>query len=168
MATTNWDYRPYQGIPSIPFSDETFLNTAVKKVNSTESSLLTGHGHEEHPLKNRAPQFAGVFSPHGWLWEILSLVLAVANLVGLVFLLRQYQNKASPHWRYGITLNTIVSVISTVFRVSILVSVAASISQMGWVWLARKSRNLDDVCVYDCASRGPWGSIRLLLRTKFV
>jgi hypothetical protein len=168
MATSDWGYRPYQGVLSTSSSNQNVHSSAVAKNNSTESSLLTEHGHEEHPLKNRTPRFAGIFSPHGWLWEILSLVLAVVSLIGLVCLLRQYQNKASPDWKYGITLNTIVSVISTVFRISILVSVAASISQMGWVWLARKSRNLDDVCVYDSASRGPWGSIRLLWRTKFV
>lgn len=116
------------------------------------------------PLRRKV----STFHTEGWLWEILSLATACTSLGGFMFLLRQYDNQASPQWPSGLSLNTVVSVISTIFRISVLVPVAAGISQMGWVWLARKERRLDDISCFDAASRGPWGCLRLVYRTKFV
>ncbi|TID18691.1 hypothetical protein E2P81_ATG05672 [Venturia nashicola] len=103
----------------------------------------------------------------GWIWEILSLLTACASLIGFMFLLKKYDNQASPQWPHGLSLNTVVSVMSTMFRINVLVPVAAGMSQMGWIWLARRERRLDDISCFDAASRGPWGCLRLLGRTKF-
>lgn len=102
--------------------------------------------------------------------EITALVLALASLLGLVAILFVYNGKPNPEWSMAhigsITLNTIISIISTVFRATLLVPVAQSISQSCWVWFKRP-RPLQDVVYYDFASRGPYGSLQLLSRIRF-
>lgn len=102
--------------------------------------------------------------------EVSALVAAVGCLVSFVILLKQYDQKPTPQWSlgpWGITLNTVISFMSLVFRSCILIPVTQCISQFCWVWYTRQ-RSLDDVCYYDAASRGPLGSIRLLFRLRFM
>jgi hypothetical protein len=102
--------------------------------------------------------------------EIFCLALATASLLGFVAILRKYDNRQSPEWTVGhfsVTLNAIISVVSTVFRGTLLMPVAQSISQLGWIWYTQP-RSLQDICFYDSASRGPLGSIRLLFRLRFM
>ncbi|TVY21498.1 hypothetical protein LARI1_G002287 [Lachnellula arida] len=69
--------------------------------------------------------------------------------------------------RGNITLNAIISIISTAFRAALLTPVAQSVSQFCWVSFTRP-RSLQDVVYYDSASRGPFGSLRLLFRLRFI
>jgi hypothetical protein len=71
------------------------------------------------------------------IWEILSLALAAAALFGFVAILRKHENKEVPKWALGhaeVTLNAIISIVSTLFRGSLLMPVAQSISQLCWTW----------------------------------
>jgi len=43
-----------------------------------------------------------------------------------------------------------------------MVAVAAGISQQKWNWFSRRARVVKDLQVFDDASRGPWGSIKLV------
>lgn len=107
---------------------------------------------------------------HSLGYEIFSLLLATVSLIGIFILLKQYDHKPSPQWslgNWGITLNTVLSFLSLVFRSSLLMPVAQSISQLAWIWYLQP-KPLQDVVYYDSASRGPLGSIRLLLRLRFL
>jgi len=104
------------------------------------------------------------------IWAIGCLNLATVSLLGFILLLRAYDKKESPSWSLGVigfTFNTIISTVSTVFKTSLLMPVAQSISQLCWTWYV-KPRSLVDICYYDSASRGPLGSVHLLLRLRFM
>ncbi|KAK8009694.1 hypothetical protein PG989_000627 [Apiospora arundinis] len=47
---------------------------------------------------------------------------------------------------------------------SLLVPVSSTIGQSKWSWIGKRSRKLEDIAAYDEASRGPWGSLVLLLK----
>ncbi|KAI0594725.1 hypothetical protein F4775DRAFT_572768 [Biscogniauxia sp. FL1348] len=104
------------------------------------------------------------------MWEILSLILATITLIGLVVLLKTHEDKPTPEWSvgpWGVTLNAVLSIVSTIFRGSLLVPVAQSISQFGWIWYTQP-RSLEDLVYYSSASRGPLGSLRLLIKLRFI
>jgi Protein of unknown function (DUF3176) len=104
------------------------------------------------------------------IWEILSLVLAATSLLTLVAILQNYDDKENPRWAlgpWGVTLNAILSIVSTAFRASLLMPVAQCINQFCWIWYTQP-RPLQDICYYDSASRGPLGSIYLLFRLRFL
>jgi hypothetical protein len=105
-----------------------------------------------------------------WGYELFSLAVATVSLLGLVVLLRSTSDREPPDWtvgRWGVTLNAIMSVVSTLFRTSLLVSVARNISQFGWIWYTHP-RPLDDLAYYDAASRGVFGSLALIFRLRFM
>jgi len=145
--------KPYENLPGQPSEDKQHPR------------------HSERPLlfsnRTKTPSLQ-LYQPGGWLYEISSLVLAVVAVIMLICVLRAYENKPNPQWPLGISLNTIVSILSTVFRASLMLSVAHGLSQSGWIWFTQRPRPLSDICWYDSASRGPLGSVQLLWRLRLL
>ncbi|KAK1839090.1 hypothetical protein CCHR01_18288 [Colletotrichum chrysophilum] len=102
----------------------------------------------------------------GWWQELLWLWISVLAFVILVVLLNAYDNQPLPQWPSGITLNTAVASLATIARTALTIPVAEGLSQSKWSWFKRKPRPLKDFDMFDQASRGPWGSLTLLVRTK--
>lgn len=76
-----------------------------------------------------------------------------------------YNNKPSPSLPRGITLNTIVLLLATGSKSSLLFVTSESIGQLKWIWF-RKEHRLSDIQAFDSASRGPWGSFLLLYQHR--
>ncbi|KAF2430984.1 hypothetical protein EJ08DRAFT_588311 [Tothia fuscella] len=89
----------------------------------------------------------------------------MAAIVGVLFF---YDGKELPQWNLGITLNGFVSVFSNIAKASLLLPTAEALGQHRWNWFSKESRSLMDFEVLDAASRGPWGSLLLLLRAAQV
>ncbi|KAH7026774.1 hypothetical protein B0J12DRAFT_584876, partial [Macrophomina phaseolina] len=101
-----------------------------------------------------------------WFHEILALVLTVASFVTLVAVLFRYDGKPTPAWKAGMTINVFVSLMTVIFRITIMLPVEQCISQSMWISLGKESRPLDDVIYYDAASRGPLGGLFLIFRLR--
>lgn len=101
-------------------------------------------------------------SSKGWYWESTSFLLAVATFGGIVALLLSVQNKPVPKWPSELSVNAILSVLVTVMKGAMGVTIAESLSQLKWKWFSRE-RNLKDLETLDEASRGVWGAGTLLL-----
>lgn len=114
------------------------------------------------PLSKRA--FLSPLRRNDWLFEELGLFMAWASFVALGVLLLFFDGQRNPSWAAGITFNTVVSWLSTTFRISLLVPLSTCISQLSWISFTQKARSLQDVVFYDSASRGPMGSLRLIFR----
>jgi Protein of unknown function (DUF3176) len=59
-----------------------------------------------------------------WMWEVMSVVLAIVALIASIVVLGVYNGKTLPEWPRGITLNTVISIFSTALKALILVAVA--------------------------------------------
>ena len=101
-----------------------------------------------------------------WLWELLSCVAAVASLVAFAILLRIYDGSALNAWEHGITINSIISILVTMMKASVVVPLAEGLSQLKWVWFEEKERSLKDLVIFDEASRGVLGASKLVLFVK--
>ncbi|KAH0367761.1 hypothetical protein KCU65_g4399, partial [Aureobasidium melanogenum] len=105
-----------------------------------------------------------------WAFEIIASVCSILCFIALITVLEVSRGKEPQFWLGGrITLNGLVALISAIARASIMVSVAASLSQLKWNRFAHESAEssqclLGDLSRYDKASRGPWGSFKLLVR----
>ncbi|KAA8568008.1 hypothetical protein EYC84_008433 [Monilinia fructicola] len=64
----------------------------------------------------------------------------------------------------GITLNTILAILTTTGRVCLLLPVAECISQQKWAWFSSSPKPLTDLETFDRGSRGAYGSLVLLWR----
>ncbi|KAF2119205.1 hypothetical protein BDV96DRAFT_472440, partial [Lophiotrema nucula] len=102
-----------------------------------------------------------------WLVEIISWSLSAACMGGIVAMLLVYKNDRVPRWPLGLTLNAYISVLAKVASASLLLPVSEALGQLKWSWFrGDNSKKMWDFELFDNASRGPWGSFLLLVRTK--
>jgi hypothetical protein len=96
-----------------------------------------------------------------WFYEYVALVFSVGCLAVLVVVLGIYDGKETPQLPYNITLNALISILSTAAKSSLLFAVAGILGQIKWAWFT-ESRELSDMQTFDDATRGPWGALLLL------
>lgn len=108
-----------------------------------------------------------------WIVELGALTLSLAALFGIFAMLWIHQDKPAPTTLvtkqvkgYGVrfTLNSYISICSTVFKTSLAVPIAAAISQLKWTWF-RRSRPLADYVLIE-KSKGLVGSLMLLWKFR--
>ncbi|KAI0102447.1 hypothetical protein GGR51DRAFT_574123 [Nemania sp. FL0031] len=63
---------------------------------------------------------------------------------------------------FGITLNGVVSILTTAYKASLLYAISAALGQSKWDWYACEARRLSEFDRIDEVSRGPLGAIRFL------
>lgn len=129
----------------------------------SNSSTLRGSS-EELPRSKALERLTAAYirgALDSWFYEYTALVFSVGCLAALVIILGIYNGKETPQLPYNITLNALISVLSTAARSSLLFAVAGTLGQLKWVWFM-DSRELSDMQTFDSATRGPWGALVLL------
>ncbi|KAF7714310.1 Uncharacterized protein PECH_000438 [Penicillium ucsense] len=130
------------------------------------SYMDLGHG-QERPLaepdesttslQRPTQQFWGVV----WILEILACLVSIALLAAIIGFLSHYDGQSLPEWPYAITLNALVSVLSTAMKAAIAFITTQCLAQLKWLWFRQKNR-LSDLTLLDDASRGPVGAFKVL------
>jgi hypothetical protein len=101
----------------------------------------------------------------GWSWEVSALLGSIVIFVALGGLLAGFNGKDAFEWN-GISLNTIISILSVSMRAFLIFSVAECIGQWKWILFAQSQRPLLDFECIDLASRGLLGCIGLVGRKQ--
>jgi hypothetical protein len=86
----------------------------------------------------------------------------------IAIVLWKQDGKAMPNWKLGITINAFISIFSGFAKSALLLPTAEALGQLKWDWFRRSEKKMLDFEVMDSASRGPWGSMVMLARTKGV
>ncbi|EUC37420.1 hypothetical protein COCVIDRAFT_14489 [Bipolaris victoriae FI3] len=98
-----------------------------------------------------------------WAFEMMAIFVAlgaVAAIIGVVF---KYNGRALPDWPHDITLNALIALMATCANATMSVCLSSGISQAKWIRFKQKPTPLSDIEVFDEASRGSWGSLKLLV-----
>ena len=101
-----------------------------------------------------------------WLLELISWFLSAICMAAIVIVLLILKDEKLPRWPLGLTLNAYIAVLSKVAGAALLLPVSEALGQLKWSWFQGDSKKMWDFEIFDNASRGPWGSIMLLIRTK--
>lgn len=131
----------------------------VSKTSSHDDVIIKQKPWESKCLK-------GLFLD-SWATEYIAMAAAVVTFAGITLILGLYGGLPLRQWPYSIQINTVLSTLAIVMKAFMLVSVGACLGQLKWLWYTHRYNSLEDFQVFDTASRGPWGAIRLLLRLKF-
>ncbi|KAI8625948.1 hypothetical protein F5Y19DRAFT_488675 [Xylariaceae sp. FL1651] len=107
---------------------------------------------------------SGDFSWWWWL-EVGSLILSLTSKITLLGFLVAYNSHALADWPLPLQPNTVISILTTTMKATILLSISTCFSQLKWHHF-RIPRRLNELQTYDEASRGPWGSLIILLRAR--
>ena len=103
-----------------------------------------------------------------WGLEILSWLLAAWALGMIVLTLGLLHDKPLPQWPSSITVNALISALSQIGQWGLMGSLAGTLGQLKWLWFARLNRSLMDFVAFDEASKGPWGSLLLLIKGRLL
>lgn len=98
-----------------------------------------------------------------WTVEIICFAIALSALAAVIGVLAHYNRKPMPEWPTGITLNTLIAILTAIANAALATPLQQGLSQLKWINFKRESRPLTDMEVFDDASRGIWGSIKLLV-----
>ena len=101
-----------------------------------------------------------------WLWEVLAVLFSLGTFSALVTILIVYDGHSIAHLPQRLSLNAIISILSTISRTTLMFSVSATLSQFKWLSFSGRTRQLKNLQLYDDASRGPLGSSILLMSEK--
>lgn len=104
-------------------------------------------------------------TPRLWAVQVLALVGAGLCLLSMSILLVKFNHQPIFSW-HGVTLNALVSVLSTASKGGLLLTVEEATGQWKWILFTRQPRPLVDFDRIDEASRGPLGSLTLIWRLK--
>ncbi|KAF2143123.1 uncharacterized protein K452DRAFT_166926 [Aplosporella prunicola CBS 121167] len=102
----------------------------------------------------------------GWWWETASISLSAVCVGLIVVILGIIDGKALADWKLLIKPNSVIAILSTVARSSLLVPIAECISQLKWTHFSSSARSLSHLQIFDDASRGPWGSLTFLWKVR--
>jgi hypothetical protein len=103
-----------------------------------------------------------------WILEIVSLFGSVTFLCALIAVLNVYNNRPleTVSLPASLSLNTIVAIIGFAAKGCFTIPLLECLSQWKWNWFHRP-RSVDHFNAFDQASRGLWGSAKLLWRLNF-
>ncbi|KAI5917285.1 hypothetical protein F4810DRAFT_716590 [Camillea tinctor] len=171
-------------------------NDEVSPVTSDRAILVEGHEHPDHStpqeyqhryrqstpidtdsfLDERPSEETPAQKAHGnsepgylsvWLWELGAVCVSVSCMVAIIAILFMTSGKALSAWSFPIAPNSLVSVFSTLAKSALMVSVAACLGQLKWIYFGQKRRELSDFEAFEEASRGPWGALMFLWCVRF-
>ncbi|KAI4848623.1 hypothetical protein E4T44_03829 [Aureobasidium sp. EXF-8845] len=77
-----------------------------------------------------------------------------------------YNNTNVEDWHYYFSINTVVSSLGVLFKLTLIMAVSATLAQEKWTWFRKRSSALSTFEAIDAGSRGPYGSFKLLLRMR--
>lgn len=107
------------------------------------------------------------FSKTGsWTFEIISILVAAASVAAIVGVLGRFDGRAVPAWPLDITLSALIALLATLATANLAVPLQSGLSQLKWIRFKAGSAPLTDMEVFDDASRGTWGAIKLLVKAR--
>jgi hypothetical protein len=105
-----------------------------------------------------------------WLLEIISWLFSAICMAAIIGVLIYLRDRPLSDWQLAkktpLTLNAFISILSKMAGAALLLPVSEALGQLKWSWFLEHSKQMWDFEIFDNASRGPWGSMLLLIRTK--
>ncbi|KAF2720316.1 hypothetical protein K431DRAFT_321182 [Polychaeton citri CBS 116435] len=143
-------------------------NNLAARWSETNSPLSPGSKEgrlsRESSLKTRG---SNAFSKTGtWTFEIISLLVATGAVAGIIGVLGYFDGHALPDWPLGITLSALIALLATVANANLAATLQSGISQLKWIRFKAGRAPLSDMEAFDEASRGVWGSMKLLVLAR--
>jgi hypothetical protein len=92
------------------------------------------------------------------------MIFSVSCIIAIAFTVGRYNGDPIPSLPSGVTLNALISILSTAARAALFFVVSSSIGQLKWCCLVQRGTRLQDIQLMDEASRGPLGAIKVLAK----
>lgn len=152
-------------------STSTLLNNTTDSLSISASALPSAHlcpisqdDKQTSSLPRRDLQHR--IKEMGWWWEIGAIAVSFICMVLIVSILFTMDGKPLRTWKLPIQPNSLVAVFSTIAKSTLIVPVAECTGQLKCDYFHDRPRKVHHMKTFDGASRGPWGALVLLYRTR--
>ncbi|KAM0814578.1 hypothetical protein AB5N19_00368 [Seiridium cardinale] len=139
--------------PSLSYSSAENTTGESGATNTSSNALATSAPHWRRHLQS-------------WGLEIGAIVLSLGSMVTGIAVLRSQNEKTLESWTFVLSLNTLVSILGVIARTTLAFAIGSCIGQQKWNWFRGRQDQLVAFEKFDEASRGPWGSVKLLYWLK--
>ena len=183
------------GEPDITFADfdtasgdvggrKSFQSINIREVSEGRSSPQSGHhaagswggSSVSNTLKDQTEKASYSEEPNrqalqsiangSWTFEIVSLLVSTIAVGGIIGVLAYFEGRPLPEWPLNITLNSLIALLATIANASLAIPLQNGLSQLKWIRFKAGPAPLTDMEAFDDASRGTWGAIKLLAKTR--
>ena len=103
-----------------------------------------------------------------WTLEVLASLGSAACLGAIVTILALLQDKPLDMWRSAVSINAMVSTLTTAAKSLMLFSVTGCLGQLKWIYFRSKPRQLYHLELFDELGKGPLGAVQVLLRIRWA
>ncbi|KAJ5354970.1 uncharacterized protein N7496_012182 [Penicillium cataractarum] len=128
-----------------------------------QQRLVSSDSIEKIGEKLKTRRSIGTWISDWFVWEMFAIFVSTSLVVAIFIILARFDNQPQPTWKY-VSLNSLISWLSTLSKTCILFAVSETLGQLKWVWFANKPRPIPDLRTFDAASRGYYGSAELIWR----
>ncbi|KAI0545793.1 hypothetical protein F4679DRAFT_559831 [Xylaria curta] len=111
----------------------------------------------------RLAPFVGSTRGSRWTWEYVSLALSASAVAALMALLASVDHLPLSHWKLFLSPNAAVSTLAAISRAALGFAISSCLGQAKWNWFMKRPDSLLVFERFDDASRGPWGSLWLIV-----
>lgn len=157
-------------IPSLGAKSDGFPSSVIAPVEQQQSS--TGEPEPEPPHQrqphdaNPTPERPSIWTriQESWITEFVALIVSAGAIAAIAGLLSKYNEQQLPSWD-GVSLNSLVSWLTTAAGICMGYVAGTSIAQLKWVWFAQEARKMEDMRLFNAAG-GVAGALELLLKLR--
>jgi hypothetical protein len=154
----------------VPRTSESARRNTPTSASSTAyepSHIDSASAKETATIASPVPVRASLAS---WSLEIGAMLLSMGSIIAIVGVLYRENDKSLSRWPLAVSLNTVVSTLGTLARVTLAFALSACVGQQKWNWLYRRSDRIVAFERFDEAAKGPWGGARLFiwLQARYV
>ena len=148
-------------------SDENSLSHSNTPRWSENSSFTANKDSEKRPSRResfiKSPKLSATGS---WTFEIVSFLVGLTATAAIIGVLAHFDGRSLPAWPYDITLNALIALLATVANANMAIPLQSGLSQLKWVRFKAGRAPLTDMEIFDEASRGTWGAIKLIIKGR--
>lgn len=96
-----------------------------------------------------------------WAYEIFSAFVSLAAICAMIGFLLYLDNKPLISWTAHISPNTVISILSTLCKATLLTVIGACIAQLRWMYYRSAPQKLKEIDTFANASKGIAGSVKM-------
>lgn len=101
-----------------------------------------------------------------WHLEIISLIASVLSIAAIISVLFHFNERPLPDWPNGITVNTLIALLTAITNASIAAPLSSGLSQLKWIHFKQECRPPKDIELFDDVSRGLYSAMKFLVYAR--
>ncbi|ETS85801.1 hypothetical protein PFICI_03826 [Pestalotiopsis fici W106-1] len=139
-----------------------------ERTHSIDAEVELSDPSHDHPENtSMVEEHSNSLSHNAWGLEVLTSIASLLIFCVIIVIFIRMDNRPLTYWTFSISINAIISILTTMCTAAMMHNVSSFISQLKWLHFKGKQDRLYNLEYFDGASRGPYGSIVLISRVRW-